>query len=65
MDVDSDGLFDDALFLFPEFGREFMGVWQGVAMDSLKYLLGLPYPSMPYPSLPCGVAMDEFCASFY
>jgi hypothetical protein len=31
----------------PVFGR---GVWQGVAMDSLKYRYGLP---LPYPSTTC------------
>jgi hypothetical protein len=33
-----------------------MSVWQGVAMDSLKFH---PGPPMPYPSTPCGEATPE------
>jgi hypothetical protein len=29
-------------------------VWQGVAMDSLKYCYGLLWPVMPDPSTSCG-----------
>jgi hypothetical protein len=41
------------------YGCKTMGVWQGVAMDSLKILLGLPIPAMPDPFRPCGQATPE------
>jgi len=31
---------------------DIMGVWQGVAMDSLKIHLGSPYPTLLCPALP-------------
>jgi hypothetical protein len=33
-----------------------IGIWQGVAMDSLKFHSG---PTMPNPSTPCGRATPE------
>jgi hypothetical protein len=37
-------------------GESSMGVWQGVAMDSLKFY---PGTAMPYPSTPCGQATSK------
>jgi hypothetical protein len=40
-------------------GEEDMGIWQGVAMDSLKYHLDLPCPTLLPHALPCGRATPE------
>jgi hypothetical protein len=43
----------------------FIGVWQGVGMDSLKYCLGLPCPTLPFPKTALPPFQEWPAAVFY